>query len=403
MRRAAVLSLSLSFSLTLSTFAPRARADGPYFVFKDDGTAAAPTLTDPDLIQKNVLAQYDASGLPRPDVLSVWTTFPMGGSDVETIFDPDTAQVSGINVDKLTSSYSPMLSMLLHNDVLALASRAKLQNAPLDGFADYLFLLELSHNWGPAINVPANADAGVGGGDLIGFPYHWSFWLDAGRSPAGGNAWHDNGDGTFTAAGQSPGAVAYSMLDLYLMGMADPSEVMPFGVLEGAIAPSSAKDPLWGGVVAAHSFPWFSATPLTVTATRRTLTIDDVIARNGPRMPAAASAPRTFTVAFVVLVKSSATDADVAQAKAAFDPIAPTFAPAFHTATQGRGTLTVLSLADAGADAGADAESDAGADSGAAAAAGAVTDAGGCSVSAGPTSPGLSGLLALFLLARRRR
>ena len=62
------------------------------------------------------------------------------------------------------------------------------------------------------------------------------------------------------------------------MGLAEPSEVPPFGVLVSTTVPGTPTDPFWGGAYAARSFPWFDAqgTPLTVTATRRELTIDDV-------------------------------------------------------------------------------------------------------------------------------
>jgi hypothetical protein len=76
------------------------------------------------------------------------------------------------------------------------------------------------------------------------------------------------------------------------MGLAAKTEVQPFGVLEGAVPPAGVTDPLWGGAYAAHSFPWFdAATPFTVPATRRVITIDDVIAATGERDPAAGAAP----------------------------------------------------------------------------------------------------------------
>jgi MYXO-CTERM domain-containing protein len=201
-----------------------------------------------------------------------------------------------------------------------------------------LFLLELSHTWGPALRTAPTSSA------LIGFPYHWSFFSGL-PSPAGGNAWTDNGDGTFTVVPGTPLDVKYTMLDLYVMGLADPGEVKPFYVLENPTVPSTPTDPLWQGPFAAHSFPWFdqSTPPLTVSATKTTFTIDDIIAANGPRSPA----PNTKTelsIAFVLMVPESATDAEIAQAEAVFDPIAEQFAPAFAEAVSNRGSLDVLTL-----------------------------------------------------------
>src|SRR6185369_11029244 len=92
----------------------------------------------------------------------------------------------------LTSKTPPLDAILVHNDVTVLPARAAKMSAPVEGFANYLFLLELSHRFGPALRVP-----GADQNELTGFPFHWSFWMDAGGSPSGGNAWKDNGDGTF--------------------------------------------------------------------------------------------------------------------------------------------------------------------------------------------------------------
>src|SRR5580700_7115045 len=52
------------------------------------------------------------------------------------------------------------------------------------------------------------------------------------------------------------------------MGLAAANEVPAFGVLENAVPPVCIVDQTWGGAYAAHSFPWFGATPMTVTTTR---------------------------------------------------------------------------------------------------------------------------------------
>lgn len=341
---------------------------GPYVTLRDDGILEA-QYKDPTLVRKRIAKLYDATGAPRPQILSVWTSFPMGGNNIATYFNPASNDVTGIGLDQefggsgtFESDVRPIGSVLFHNNVTALAERAQKQGAPVEGFGEYLFLLELFHNWGPALRIGTDASAD-GGADakapstqLLGFPFHWSFWMDAGGSPAGGNVWTNNGDGTFTVKGQSPATVSYSMLDLYLMGLADKSEVSPFGVLEHAVPPSDAKDP-FGGAFSAHSFPWFGASPLTVTATRRTVTIDDVIATNGKRQPAVGASPTTWTLGIVLAVPADASDADVANAEAAFDPVAERLEPAFSRATHQRGKLKVVTQAapstfeDAGADA----------------------------------------------------
>jgi MYXO-CTERM domain-containing protein len=337
-----------SLAFALASAAPAARADAPYVVLQDDGTFATiqlDTQAKANTLEKKLYALYEAAGQPIPEILSVWTTFPFSGSTISTIFLPIGLDVKGIGIEAFyppngtfKSTKPPLRSILLHNDVLKLPERAAKQSAPVAGFANYLFLLELSHNWGPALRVP-----GATPDELTGFPFHWSFFLDAGGSPAGGNQWKDNGDGTFTATAEDPATLAYSKLDLYAMGLAKPDEVPPFGVLESAVVPTTIADPLWGGAYAAHSFPWFDAsTPFTVTATRKTYTIDDVVTATGTRDPAFGASPTSWTLGIVLIVGKSDTPDEIAAAEKIFDPIAAGFAPAFHTATEGRGTLNVV-------------------------------------------------------------
>ncbi len=341
------------------TFAA-ARAEARSFVtLVDDGSLAA-KISSTDPITHEVLKQYDASGAKRPDVISVWTNFKMDGNAIETLFDPLANDVTGIGLDNeyggdgtlKTTFASPVRAILLHNDFTELDARATRQGAPTAGFARYLFLLELSHVWGPALRIPVTDGGAADGGaaptkdELIGFPFHWSFWMDAKGSPAGGNAWKDNGDGTFTASGQAPSTVHYSMLDLYLMGLADASEVQPFGVLEGAMVTTGQMDQLQGGPITQQTFPWFGAAPLTVTASRKTITIKDVIATNGTRVPAKATGP--LTLGIVLMLAKGTKDTDRAAIEAAFEPVAASLAPAFADATSGRGSFTVVtSVSDA--------------------------------------------------------
>jgi hypothetical protein len=303
----------------------------------------------------------------------------------------------------------PLRYALFHNSVLKLKERAAILNAPEAGIARYLFLLELSHVWGPALHVP-----GATPGELIGFPFHWSFFMDAGGSLAGGNQWRDNGDGTFTTVAADPSTLGYSLLDLYLMGLARADEVPPFAVLESAVVPATPTDQTWGGPYAAHSFPWFdSASDLTVQATRKTFTIDDVIAANGMRDPAAGASPTSWTVGIVLLTSASDSAETVATAQAIFDPIAAQYAPAFAAATSGRGTLEVITQGappdDAAAEAGAGSTDagDAGDAGDAAPPAPTSKGADGCACRAGLTRKGNMtpnlGSLAVFLVAALAR
>jgi hypothetical protein len=338
---------ALATAACLALPAPALAApQGPYITVRDDdGSIENPDLNSVDGVKAvivKILALYGQAGGVTPDVLSVWTTFPFGGEPVSTIFIPLVEDIAGLNLEStftLDVSEPPLRSVLLHNDVTQLDYRADVQKAPREGIGTYLFLLEFTHNWGPEVQIPMPNP-----GELIGFDFHWSFWMDAGGSPAGGNAWVDNGDGTFTVSGQLPSTVKYSMVDLYLMGLADPSEVPPFGVLENPVPPSGITDPFTGRALSGSSFPWFRPDPLTVQATRRDLTIDDLVTANGARNPARAGSPSSFKVGIVLVVGQNATDAQVASAQAVMDPLSQSYAPAFAQATSQRGTLEVVSL-----------------------------------------------------------
>jgi hypothetical protein len=386
--------------------APASAAHGPYVVLKDDGTLNG-KVTNPSVVLDTVSKAYDKTKAPRPEILSVWTAFDMDQNYVETLFDPAANDVKGIGLEEayggadgtFPSDYPPLRAMLLHNNVLKLDTRAQVQSAAPDAFAEYLFLLELTHVWGPALKIAVpEGGAATAADGLIGFPFHWSFWLDAGGSPAGGNRWKDEGGGTFSVAPQSPSDITYSMLDLYIMGLADASEVPPFGLIENAVPPADIKDPFSHGSFNASSFPWFGTAPFKVTsATRRTITIDEIIAKNGARVPARTSSPQSFKLGIALIVAQNATDADIAKAEAAMDKVASRLAPAFARATRGRGTLDLVnqSVADPIPDAGTSEPPPA--DPPPPDTTQTTSDGGGCTAAA--SSPDLQGAFALALAA----
>src|SRR5262249_52442550 len=127
-----------------------------------------------------------------------------------------------------------------------------------------------------------------------------------------------------------------------IMGLVPATDVPPFGVLENPVPPANVADPLWGGALAGHTFPWFAPQPVTVTATRAVFTGADVVAANGERDPAAGQAQTSWKIGIVLLVSASDAPRDVDAAKAVFDPISEGFASSFHAATDNLGSLDVV-------------------------------------------------------------
>ena len=120
--------------------------------------------------------------------------------------------------------------------------------------------------------------------DLNGDSAHYSSWSSAG-SMVGGFSWQENQDGTFSIdcdEGRNGGSRA-SPLDRYLSGAIPPSQVPPLRVLDNAI-PILTK---------------CEGEPVGPKEIIRTITINDIRAIEGNRVPRPGGAQRNFSLAFV--------------------------------------------------------------------------------------------------------
>jgi hypothetical protein len=162
-----------------------------------------------------------------------------------------------------------------------------------ESLSRYTFGQEFQHRWGAFVNLP---DDGMTDALLGRDTAHWSYWLDTPNSPMEGNAWIDNGDGTYTT---DPGATStFSDLDLYLAGLISPEEVAPSTLLlvSDEEAARVGKEP-------ATTPEYFGARrDVTVTATPYTVTVEDIIAAEGPRVPGSDESPKVHNMAILVLV-----------------------------------------------------------------------------------------------------
>jgi hypothetical protein len=122
---------------------------------------------------------------------------------------------------------------------------------------------------------------------------HWSFFFDSDASVLEGNDIVDLGGGSFRTAAA---VQRYSLLDQYAMGLVDRTQVPPFSYIEN---PTNVSPPR-----TASSNPEVG---VTFSGTRRTVTIDDVIAFHGQRAPSAADSPRVYRQAFVYVVSAGGT------------------------------------------------------------------------------------------------
>jgi hypothetical protein len=151
---------------------------------------------------------------------------------------------------------------------------------------------EMGHRWSAFVS------ARIGTETIPLGPTHWARGLHAPAafpyqrpseaSAMGGGVWQDNFDGTFTQLDDDyyVPATGWSYLDLYLMGLISAGEVPDFFMLRNLVP--AGKD--------AQGRPIFKAD-------RTKVTIQDVIAVEGPRLPDVDKAQKQFNTGIVVIVE----------------------------------------------------------------------------------------------------
>jgi hypothetical protein len=151
---------------------------------------------------------------------------------------------------------------------------------------------EMGHRWAAFVSAKVNGETIQLG------PTHWARGLQAPvpfpyqrpieASAMGGGVWQDNLDGTYTQLDDDyyVPATGWSYLDLYLMGLAAPSEVPDFFILRNLVPAGTDQ----------NGHPIFKADRVKVT-------INDVIAAEGPRLPDVDHSQKQFNTGIVVVVE----------------------------------------------------------------------------------------------------
>jgi len=152
---------------------------------------------------------------------------------------------------------------------------------------------EVGHRWSAYVSAKVNGETislgpwphwAPGLQSPVAFPYS----LPTEASTLGGGVWQDNFDGTYTQLrdGFFVPATGYSYLDLYLMGLISAAEVPDFFLLKNLVR--VGKD--------TNGHPVFRAE-------RTKVTIQDVIAAAGPRLPDVDHSQRKFNTGIVGVVE----------------------------------------------------------------------------------------------------
>lgn len=228
----------------------------------------------------------------RYDFIVAFSSFEFDTGEALAFHWPVQNKVKGIGVPEFDVSnlFGSQGKLQGFTDMAALT---RYKTDPLDPeFETVLSVMahEILHQWASHVRFRL-PDGSVSEGLLGRDNAHWSYLLDTDASVQYGAQWKDNGDGTFTAVGTRK---FFSPLDLYLMGFYRKEEVPPFFLIEN---PAIDKRQL-------------PQENVTITGTRREVTIDDIVAVEGERIPGADEAQKDFRLAFVLLVGPNQTPTD---------------------------------------------------------------------------------------------
>ena len=152
---------------------------------------------------------------------------------------------------------------------------------------------------------------------------HWSFCHNTLASDMEGQHLRQDGNDRFTSIEATE---RFSPLDQYAMGLIPAEDVQPFFYVDGCIDRTASP-----------------AVGATMQGRRVDVTIDQIIAAEGRREPAANKAPHTFNMAFIVVGEAGRFPSEASIAKV--DRIRAAWEPYFAQATDGNGAVsTALKL-----------------------------------------------------------
>lgn len=217
------------------------------------------------------------------DFLVVFTTFEFDSGDALAFFHPVRNSIQGIGRNIFDNGFLYDSPKTLQGYVDMAAYTRYVLDSTAPGYRNVLSTLshEVMHRWFSGIQYID--DSGNVSTDLLGLDGdHWPVFSDSQASVMGGAIWRDNEDGTHTALDSFRG---YSDFDLYLAGFLPPDT----GLSHVLIRANGDTERL---------FPSLNE---TISGEREAITLDQLIAANGPRIPGYDQTQRNFQLGFVLL------------------------------------------------------------------------------------------------------
>jgi hypothetical protein len=269
----------------------------PRFIFAKDDQLTLPTppwFDDSAYADAFELARssFYQTQSDRVRLIMVFSTFKDGGKAL--FYLPLANDIQGLGEGQPASIFDNTPSSML-DGYAWLGNLGALETAG-DSYVSEAFVHEIAHRWGAYVHISNPLypqDILLGRQNM-----HWSFLVDSKGSPMEGNAWTDQGSHMFVTSFGNPPDLAFSPLDLYLMGVLPPSAVPPFQVITSwsVVQPSDMN--VTKETPPAHR----TGVPVTLDALQTaSITIEDVIAGNGPRVPAASAGPVVWPIGIVLL------------------------------------------------------------------------------------------------------
>lgn len=186
---------------------------------------------------------------------------------------------------------------------------------------------ETGHRWACLVHFE---DPKAGPSDtLLGDGLHWSFFLETGADPMGGNRWSPLEGSLYQA--DPVDKIEFCPMNLYLMGLLPAESVPPLKLLVNI---RDENDLPVGGI---SSYAKRVSAPLTVKADTREILVDEIIAAEGRRDPNVGFSAQKIHQAWVYVYRDfgSSSSVDIKALRSLQDRW-DTF---FHQATGGLSTM----------------------------------------------------------------
>ncbi|MSP59180.1 MAG: hypothetical protein EXR72_02365 [Myxococcales bacterium] len=165
---------------------------------------------------------------------------------------------------------------------------------------------------------------------------HWVATMQTDASVMDGNRLVDHYDGTFVNVETN---ARYSELDLYAMGLIAPAEMKPWFLVTSPLDRNGNKiNPANTIRVGAR-----------ISGTRENITIAQVEAAEGVRVPSSALSPHAFRVAFLLVTRPGERAGEVIEIARQIDVVRKVWEAKFREYTAGRGTMCTQVSAPCGA------------------------------------------------------